>query len=256
MTQENEIVLPGTERWNYLVKQANVLIDKTSKYISKRNWHVGDAALEIHPINNKPGPSIHDTYVNLQRFADEISIGFDSILQYRNVSDKWKFNNRLLECTWTTHLVLTANQDLITPGLTKREAERLVAERNKPKPKDPEPKPEPKPNTKPDFKPDPEDFKPKPDKEPSLGDDYNPNSEPDFSDDQHFDNMRANLSGAVNKLNEAKAVWGHIRNPTKEMIAWVESRIFKVNEASNMLRDSIHVTEESLTSEISNLLGN
>lgn len=108
-----------------------------------RQWRIGDYALKYFPMRTKTGPSGENLQENLKKFAKAIGVEYKTVLTYRDVASAWKIPNRLGNTSFTIHMVLMKNQDLMRPGLTVAQARKLVAEANGTKEKD-KPKPKPK----------------------------------------------------------------------------------------------------------------
>jgi hypothetical protein len=127
-------VQPGTARWAELIREA-IRLD------GQRNWFLGDAALEIAPMGDGPGPN-GGANADLEQFAGEIGVEYHSLLAYRQVAARWEFNTRVSNTGWTVHRMLVTHPELIRPGMTMPEArEALSQQRDEQQPPEPPPPP-------------------------------------------------------------------------------------------------------------------
>jgi hypothetical protein len=67
-----------------------------------RNWILGDLALEVETSYGER---------NLQRYADEISVGHDALIKYRYVASRWNSGNRIQNLAWSVHQIFAALDD-------------------------------------------------------------------------------------------------------------------------------------------------
>lgn len=117
----NKSVKPGTARWTELVREA-IARD------GSRNWFLGDAALEIAPMStNGTNNRAQD---NLQQFADEIGVSWESLDNYRKVAAAWSADTRVSGTSWKVHQMLAGRQELIKPGMTVTQAHTALGQRN------------------------------------------------------------------------------------------------------------------------------
>lgn len=99
-------------------------------------WVEGDLALEVEvlPPNERPrdpetGDFIADETKALKRYADDIGINYSTLKDYRRTAVAWPERARASAVPWRVHYVLASQEDrfdLIAPGMTVRQAERLV----------------------------------------------------------------------------------------------------------------------------------
>jgi hypothetical protein len=91
--------------------------------LSQHQWELGDLALEVCPPDGT-NPHNHD----LQEFAEEIGIGYNSLRSYRTTADAWLLATRVASTAFNTHKILASNPKrtkLIKPGMTALEAENI-----------------------------------------------------------------------------------------------------------------------------------
>lgn len=86
-------------------------------------WQLGDLALEVAPMGDTTARN--GALDQLQRFADEIECQFHTLRDYRRVSAAWSHDERS-SCAWSVHQVLSANKDLIRPGMTLTQARQAL----------------------------------------------------------------------------------------------------------------------------------
>jgi hypothetical protein len=112
--------------WDELVAAGRALVDEDAL----RPWRYGDLALEAAPIG---GGKRAD---KLAKWAaevgwDRLDRSMDTLINYRGVAAAWPAERRV-DASWTAHQRLASHPErfeLIKPGMTVDEAERLVAKR-------------------------------------------------------------------------------------------------------------------------------
>ena len=206
------------------------LVEKGRK-ATNMQWEIGDLAIKVLK-----------EYWSLEEYAEDIGINYNTLQNYRRLSNLYPAARRRDSTLWTVHEVFAAQEDrfeLITRQWTVREAREFIhtrkqeeSERNKPKP---EPKPEPKLN--------PEDFKPEPKPEPPINDEY------------RYSIVKANLAGIDNRADAANVAWGMISHPTRDMVDWSIKRINTIIDTLDMLKTAMLTNDESMDDEIANFLG-
>jgi hypothetical protein len=102
-------------------------------------WVEGDLALQVEalPADERPrdpesGLFIEDEAKTLKRYAEDVDIAYPVMRDYRWVAEAWPRRSRADEVSWRTHRVLAGQPDrfdLVRPGMTVREAEKLVRDR-------------------------------------------------------------------------------------------------------------------------------
>jgi hypothetical protein len=115
------------------------LVADGRRAISKRNWLLGDLALEVETGYGKG---------SLKRYADEIEINYESLKNYRWVAAHWEKVTRVTNVPWAVHRELATLDDRhevikITRGWTVASAREYVERQRRPdfKPSD---KPQPR----------------------------------------------------------------------------------------------------------------
>lgn len=102
-------------------------------------WVEGDLALaiEVLPAHERPrdpetGAFLEDDEKALKRYAEDVDLPYSTLKNYRQASAAWPMVQRRTEVPWSVHQVLAAQEDrfdLIRPGMTYREAQRIVRDR-------------------------------------------------------------------------------------------------------------------------------
>jgi hypothetical protein len=121
---------PGAKGdWDTLVSEGREL----AATLSQNKWKLGDLALRVEPIGERGGEptGVED---RLRHFADLIGVGYNSLREYRAVSDAWPSNARRLAFPWSVHQALRSLEDRAEvigsrDSWTVREARELAAER-------------------------------------------------------------------------------------------------------------------------------
>lgn len=103
-------------------------------------WVEGDLALQVEvlppterPRDAETGEFLADEAKALRRYAEDIGLNRSTLLDYRRAAEAWPPSARALGVPWRVHSVLASLEDrfdLIQPGMSVREAERLVRARN------------------------------------------------------------------------------------------------------------------------------
>ena len=102
-------------------------------------WVEGDLALQVEtlpgderPRDPETGLFIEDEAKTLKRYAEDIGMSYATLKNYRVTAAAWPSDLRRTEVSWHVHKTLSAQEDrfdLIQPGMTVREAERIVGKR-------------------------------------------------------------------------------------------------------------------------------
>lgn len=104
-------------------------------------WTEGDLALQVDglPIDARPRDPetwlfIEDEAKALKRYAEDVGVAYATLKRYRQVASAWPKSTRSTSTPWHVHRALVAQEDrfdLIRPGMTVREAEKIVRDRTK-----------------------------------------------------------------------------------------------------------------------------
>jgi len=102
-------------------------------------WVEGDLALQVEalpgderPRDPETGAFLADEKKALQRYADDVGLPYATLQNYRRTAELWPSSRRRDEAPWGVHAALNAQEDrfdLIQPGMTVRQAEKVVRHR-------------------------------------------------------------------------------------------------------------------------------
>lgn len=109
------------------------------KQADSMQWTEGDLALQVQALtgNERPrdpetGDFIKDEERALQRYAEDVDIPYSTVRSYRITAQAWPSRTRDSAVPYKVHEILVAQPDrfdLIEPGMTTREAQRIVRQR-------------------------------------------------------------------------------------------------------------------------------
>ena len=100
---ETKIGNVNRDRYEALVQQAHTVVET----LSSCQFELGDIALEIEPIQRPESNGPAAVYNTLRAFADEISIDFITLLDYRMVASAWPKGERpATKSPWTIYKTL------------------------------------------------------------------------------------------------------------------------------------------------------
>lgn len=103
-------------------------------------WTEGDLALQVETLPADAMPrdpetgQFLDPKKGLKLYANDIGLNYSTLKDYRRTADCWPVDARAPTAPWRVHAVLAGQADrfnLIQPGMTVREAERIVRDRTK-----------------------------------------------------------------------------------------------------------------------------
>ena len=110
------------------------------KQIDDYQWTEGELALQVETLPQGQGPRdpetgdfIEDEVKALKRYADDIDISYPAIQKYRRTAEAWPSSSREKDASYKVHEILSAQDDrldLIQPGMSTREAHRLIRKRS------------------------------------------------------------------------------------------------------------------------------
>lgn len=102
-------------------------------------WTEGDLALQIEamPADERPrdpetGAFVTDEDKALKRYAQDIDVNYSTLQNYRGTAAAWPPSRRRDEVSFATHAALNALEDrfdVIQPGMTSRDAQKLARSR-------------------------------------------------------------------------------------------------------------------------------
>jgi hypothetical protein len=115
--------------WDTLVSEGREL----ATALSQSKWRLGDLALRAEAMGERGGEPT-GAEGRLRDFADLISVEYNSLREYRAVSNAWPSNARRLAFPWSVHQALRGLEDRAEvigsrDSWTVREARELAAER-------------------------------------------------------------------------------------------------------------------------------